>query len=255
MSQTQVLVSALKRALKNHGVRYQDVARDLQLSMATVKRMFAESSFTLDRLDQVCRLLSMDIADLVKMAEAHSRKLTELSEQQERELVADPRLLLIAYLVTNGYSFADIVEHYHYSEPELIRELAKLDRLKIIELLPKNRIKLLIAPNFSWRKSGPIQLFFTERLRDEFLHSDFNRPGEVWMVLSGMLSQTSARKLADYARRLEREFKDLNETDMHLSLEQRQQVSMIIAMRPWRPLVFQKLRREPVVRKSKPPGA
>ena len=94
-----------------------------------------------------------------------------------------------------------------------------------------------------------------ERLRDEFLHSDFSRPGEVWMVLSGMLSQTSARKLADYARRLEREFKDLNETDMHLSLEQRQQVSMIIAMRPWRPLVFQKLRREPVVRKSKPPGA
>lgn len=251
MSQTLALVNALKRALKNHGVRYQDVAHDLQLSMATVKRMFAEASFTLERLDQVCRLLSIDIADLVKMAEGHSRKLTELSEQQERELVADPRLLLVAYLVTNGYAFADITEHYHYSAPELIRELAKLDRLKLIELLPKNRIRLLIAPNFSWRKGGPIQRFFVDRLRDEFLHSEFNRAGEVWMVLSGMLSHASARKLADHARRMEREFKDLNAIDMHLPLEQRQQVSMIVAMRPWRPAVFQKLRREPAVRKSK----
>lgn len=252
MSQTQALVGALKRALKTHGVRYQDVARDLCLSMATVKRMFAESSFTLERLDQVCRLLSIDIADLVKMVEAHSRKLTELSEQQERELVADPRLLLVAYLVTNGYSFVDIIEYYHFSEPELIHELAKLDRLKLIELLPKNRIKLLIAPNFSWRKNGPIQRFFVERLRDEFLRSDFSGPGEVWMVLSGMLSHASTRKLADHARRVEREFKELNQTDMHLSLEQRQQVSLIVAMRPWRPAVFQSLRREPAARKSKP---
>lgn len=251
MSQTQALVGALKRALKTHGVRYQDVARDLCLSMATVKRMFAESSFTLERFDQVCRLLSIDITDLVKMVEAHSSKLIELSEQQERELVADPRLFLVAYLVTNRYSFADIIEYYHFSEPELIHELAKLDRLKLIELLPKNRIKLLIATNFSWRKNGPIQHFFVERLRDEFLHNDFSRPGEVWMVLSGMLSQASTRKLAEYARRLERDFKDLNETDMHLSLEQRQQVSMIVAMRPWRPAAFQTLRREPAERKSK----
>ena len=232
-------------------MRYQDVARDLQLSMATVKRMFAESSFTLERLDQVCRLLSMDISDLVKMAEAQRCKLTELSEQQERELVSDPRLLLAAYLVTNGYTFADILEHYHYSEPQLIRELAKLDRQKLIELLSKNRIKLLIAPNFSWRRNGPIQCFFVERLRDEFLHHDFNRSSEVWMMLSGMLSHASVRKLGDHARRIEREFKDLNETDMHLPLEQRQQVSMIIAMRPWRPGVFQKLRREPAVKKLK----
>ena len=251
MSQTQALVSALKRALKTHGVRYQDVAHDLQLSMATVKRMFAESNFTLDRLDQVCRLLSMDIADLVKMTEAHRRKLTMLSEQQERELVADPSLLMVAYLVINGYSFADILAHYHFSEPELIHYLVKLDKLKLVELLPKNRIKLLIAPNFSWRKSGPIQRFFVDRLRDEFLQSEFDRPGEVWMVLSGMLSQASVRKLADHARRLEREFRELNETDMHLSLEQREQVSMIVAMRPWRPAVFHKLRRESAGRKTK----
>jgi len=251
MSQTLALVSALKRALKTHGVRYQDVAHELCLSMATVKRMFAEASFTLERLDQVCRLLSMDIADLVKMAEANSRKLTGLSEQQERELVTDPRLLLVAYLVINGYSFVDITKHYHFSEPDLIHQLAKLDKLKLVELLPKNRIKLLIASNFSWRKSGPIQRFFVERLRDEFLQSDFDGPGEVWMVLSGMLSQASARKLADHARRMEREFRELNETDMHLSLEQRDQVSMIVAMRPWRPAVFHKLRREPAIRKAK----
>jgi hypothetical protein len=39
----------------------------------------------------------------------------------------------------------DITNEYKIKEAECIQKLAQLDRLKIIELLPKNKIKLLVV--------------------------------------------------------------------------------------------------------------
>lgn len=243
MSQTRALVEALKRALKSQGLTYQTVARQLAVSVATVKRMFSEANFTLDRLDQLCQILAIDVSELAKLAEAHSRKLGELTEAQENELVKDHKLLFVTYLVINGYSFADLLTATRFDEHELIRLLARLDRLKLIELLPRNRIKLLISPSFTWRNNGPIQRFFIERLRDEFLHSPFNKPNDVRSTVSGMLSEKSMRKLSESTHKLIGEFQQLNREDIHLPVAQRKSVSMIVAMRPWQTQVFEKFRR------------
>jgi transcriptional regulator with XRE-family HTH domain len=245
MSQTRVLVDALKRALKAQGMTYTVVAQRLELSVATVKRMFSEGNFTLDRLDQLCNLLAIDLAELAKLAEGHSRKLGELTEAQELELVKDHKLLFVTYLVINGYSFADLMAATLFDQHELVRLLARLDRLKLIELLPRNRIKLLISPSFTWRRNGPIERFFIERLRDEFLRSPFNKPNDILSTVSGMLSEKSMRKLADSTRKLIAEFQQLNRDDHLLPVVQRKSVSFIVAMRPWQTSVFEKFRRVP----------
>lgn len=243
MSQTRILVEALKRALKSQGLTYPSVAKQLNVSVATVKRMFSEGNFTLDRLDQLCNLLAMDLSDIAKLAEGHSRKLGELSEAQEQELVKDHKLLFVTYLVVNGYSFSELLEGTRFDQHELIRLLARLDRLKLIELLPNNRIRLLISPSFTWRRGGPIERFFVERLRDEFLRSPFNRPNDILSTVSGMLSEKSMRKLAETSRKLIVEFQQLNRDDHLLPTTQRKSVSLIVAMRPWQTSVFEKFRR------------
>jgi transcriptional regulator with XRE-family HTH domain len=243
MSQTRILVEALKRSLKAQGMTYPVVAKQLQLSVATVKRMFSEGNFTLDRLDQLCSLLAIDLSDLAKLAEGHSRKLGELTEAQEVELVKDHKLLFVTYLVINGYSYADLLGSTVFDQHELVRLLARLDRLKLIELLPHNRIKLLISPSFTWRRNGPIERFFIERLRDEFLRSAFNKPNDILSTVSGMLSEKSMRKLADSTRKLIAEFQQLNRDDHLLPVAQRKSVSFIVAMRPWQTSVFEKFRR------------
>lgn len=241
MAQTQTLIGTLKKALKVHGLTYRQVAQEMNLSEASIKRVFAEQSFSLQRLDQICGLMGLEISDLVKMMETDRRTLSQLTEKQEQELVADVKLMLVAFLVVNGWSAKEIRRFRHISETELIQYLAKLDKLKVVELLPNNRTKLLVASNFAWRKNGPIQKFFTDHLQQEFFKSQFDKKGEFFMFLSGMLSHPSTEGLIEKMKELAGEYNELAQHDKHLPLDQRAGSSMIVAIRPWWPSVFDEL--------------
>ncbi len=244
MLRAHALVATLKKALKAHGLTYRDVGNALGLSEASVKRMFARDSFTLARLDRVCQLMAMEIADLTRMMDAERRRLDELSEQQEQDLVADPRLLVVAFLVVNGLGFDEIRGHFKLTEPEIIRCLAKLDRLKLIELLPGNRVKLLVSPRFTWRQHGPIQKYFTTQLQEDFLDSAFGGRGEAFVFLSGILSSASTSIMLPKIEELAKHFNELNQEDRNVPLHERTGYSMILAMRPWRAAIFKDLRRD-----------
>ena len=68
MSQTSDLLAALKKCLRAKGLTYRDVAQALQLSEASIKRLFSEQTFSLSRLEDVCRFLDMSIYDLARLA-------------------------------------------------------------------------------------------------------------------------------------------------------------------------------------------
>ena len=243
MSNTASLVNALKIALRTHGITYRDVAAALGLSEASVKRLFSEKNFTLQRLEAMCRLMDLTIGDLVRAADTDNPYISELSEDQEKELVSDVRLLLVAVLVVSGWIFKEILAHYTLSEPELIRCLARLDRLKLIQLLPKNRIKLRITPNFTWRRDGPIAQYFTRHVKNEFLQSRFDEPSETLRFLYGMLSRRSMAIIQKRLEQVAREFNELNQEDRALPLKQRHGCSMILAIRPWELSAFAAFRR------------
>ena len=109
------------------------------------------------------------------MMNQQSRQLTALTEEQEKEIASDLGLLLVTVCVLNKWSLSDIVAHYHLNEHECVQLLAKLDKLHIIELLPKNKIKLLVSANFSWLENGPIQQFFQKHVEKEFFDSRFDK--------------------------------------------------------------------------------
>ena len=141
MAQTLHLVNTLKKALKAHGLTYSAIAKKVDLSEASIKRMFSEKNFTLNRLEQLCQCMDMELSDLLRLMQEEQQHLSQLSEAQEKEIVNDLNLLLITVCVLNRWTLNDIIERYKITETEGIRYLAKLDKLKIIELLPKNRIK------------------------------------------------------------------------------------------------------------------
>lgn len=243
MPQTQQLIETLKQALKAHKKTYADVAQALGLSEASVKRLFAARNLSLLRLEQVCQLLEMEISDLVQLMNQRARRITQLSREQEAEIAGDRVLLLVTVCALNRWTLAEVLEHFAITEVEAIRCLARLDRLKIIDLLPGNRIKLLISPNFHWLENGPIQQLFRSRLQDDFFSSRFDRQSERLLVVNGMLSRQSNARLQDKMARLAREFDELNDADAGLPLAQRHGVTMVIAMGDWRFGLFADLRR------------
>ena len=151
MAQVKLIVETLKQELRKQGITYRQVATALGLSEASIKRLFAENSFTLDRLAQICEFLHLEISELIHQMEKNLELTHSLTLEQETELVADVKLLMMAHFLMNKLEFQEIVDVYDISETEGIRLLAKLDRMKIIELQPGNRVRLMISKNFQQR--------------------------------------------------------------------------------------------------------
>jgi hypothetical protein len=186
----------------------------------------------------------MDISDLVQMMNEQQPRLQHLSVEQEQEITRDLVLLLVTVSVLNRWSLADIIAFYKLSESECIQKLAKLDKLKIIELLPKNNIKLLVATNFSWLENGPIQQFFQEKIAAEYFKTKFKDDDECLVVLNGMLSSQSNGEFQRKLKKLAREFDDINNDDAALPIDQRNGVTVVMAVRNWRYGLFEPLLRE-----------
>ncbi len=243
MAQTAPLINILKKTLKTHGKTYADVADALELTEASVKRLFSEKSFSLRRLDRICQMMEMEISDLVQLMNDDQHQINQLTEEQEQEIASDPLLMLIAICLLNHWTVGEILESYAIRKTDCVRKLAKLDRLKFIDLLPNNRVKLRVAPNFKWLEGGPIQRFFLSRVEAEFFNSRFDQQTELLVCINGMLSDTSNAVLQRRMQRLASEFTELNNDDANLSLEQRHGTTMVLALRKWEYGVFAKLKR------------
>jgi len=246
MSQASVLVDALKSALRRRSLTYADVGRGLGLSESSVKRMLAQKRLSLERLDQICGLMDLEIADLVELAHQAENRITELTEEQERELVSDSKVLLVAVLVFNYWTAARILQTYRLTEAELVKTLTRLDKMRIIDLMPGNRIKLRLARNFRWRKGGPLQRYFEERLQQEFFESPFQGADELRIFVNGKLSRRSIALLQGHMRKIADEFDSLVAEDRHLDHEIQTGTSMVMAIRPWETNLFAALRRDKV---------
>jgi transcriptional regulator with XRE-family HTH domain len=245
MAQVGLLVSELKRYMKSQGITYAKLGRQLGLSESSVKRLFARQSFSLQRLEQILNLLGLEIADLVALMNERREFLTELTPEQEDALLADPKLLLMTYLLVNGWTLPAITAAFAIDDAEAERLLIRLHRARIIELLPFNRVKLLTARNFTWRKNGPVQRFFVREVQREFLDSTFAGPGEHLRFVAGLLSRASLAQLTQSIDRLAREFDELARRDASLPSAERQSCSAVFALRPWEFSMFAALRRKP----------
>src|SRR5712675_901748 len=142
MSASATLIDALKQSLKAQGLTYAKVARGLGMSEASVKRMFSRRDFTLKRLDKVLELAGLEIGELTRLVTGEAKLVSRLTPQAERTIVSDKKLMLVALCALNQMPMEKIVASYQISEPECIRLLVRLDRLKIIRLLPGNRYRL-----------------------------------------------------------------------------------------------------------------
>ncbi len=243
VSQAALLVDVVKRTLRHKGLTYSHVAKGLRLSESSVKRMFARRNLSLGRLERICALMNLEIADLLELTRDADGRVTELSEKQERELVGNPKLLLVGMLAVSHWTAAKILETYRFSQTELVGLLTMLDRLRIIDLLPENRIKVRLPRNFNWRKGGPIQRFFEERVQRQFFESSFLRAGELRVTVHGSLSEKSNGVLQQRMRKLAVEFDMLAEQDKRLAHEMREGTSLVMAIRPWELSMFGELRR------------
>jgi transcriptional regulator with XRE-family HTH domain len=242
MASSQQLIIALKQQLKQKGLTYQHLAVALGVSEPTLKRWFSQGNLSLKQLDAVCEQLGVPLSELAQLAE-EQENIHQLSTEQESRLVADLRLLLVALALLNHWRFEQILQTYTFSATELVQLLAQLDRMRFIELQPNNRVRLKVSADFAWQVGGPIQGFFEQQVQREFFQCSFDRPGELRLVVSGMLSRASNAVMQQKMQRLLRDFRALHDKDSQLALEDKHGTSLVVAVRPWELAAFTRWRK------------
>ncbi|NIA57015.1 transcriptional regulator [Massilia sp. TW-1] len=243
MSEVTQLLTTIKRQLKVQGKTYRDVAGALGLSEASVKRLLTSDSFGVDRLVEISNLLGFTLAELAQEAALTGTRLHTLSEAQEKELVSDAKLLLVAVCALNHWTVADILAVYRLTEAECVQKLLHLDRLHLIALMPGNRIRLNVARDFDWLPDGPIRSYFRTQGLADFLDGTFDRPDETLAFTHGMLTESALAAMQVELRRLRARFAELHEESLAAPLPKRRGSGLLLALREWEPAGFTALRR------------
>ena len=243
MAQTSLILQTLKTCLKEQSVTYADIAESLSLSEASIKRLFSEKNISLQRLDDICKILGMEINDLTKRSELENQEIKELTEEQEVEFIKKPKLLFMAYMLLNDFDFKTVTNYYQIGELEGIQLLAHLDRIRFIDLLPGNRVKLLTSRNFRWRKNGAIENLFNKQIRKEFFQSNFSKQDELITFSGTMLSRASILLLHKKIEKLTNEINELAKQDANLPFDDRIGCGFVGAIKPWVYSEFLELKR------------
>ncbi len=243
MSTTADLVVLLKQELKTARMTYADLAVSLGMAESSVKRMLAKGDMPLSRIDAICRALKMDFAELARRVVDTQPLLAQLTDAQEKAVVADKKLLLAAICVLSQWTLEQITESYRLSEAECIGYLVQLDRIGIIELKPLNRYRLKLAKTFRWRPHGPVMDYFRDNALLDYFSGGFDGAGEGLLLVHGSISRSLAPSFMERMQRVAQDFAQQHQADQKLADKDREGYTLLLAMRSWEFEAFAALRR------------
>ena len=109
MPKASILIDVLRRELKNKRITYHELAKRINVSESSVKRMFSTKSMTLQRLDQILDAAGIDMHDLT--LRSYEESLVDvLTYEQEEELISDRRKFIVAVSAMNFLTLEQIVD-------------------------------------------------------------------------------------------------------------------------------------------------
>jgi DNA-binding Xre family transcriptional regulator len=248
MSTPELLLQSLRAELRRAGLTYRTLAARVGMSESSIKRIFSQGDLTLTRLAQFCQAAEVSLHDVLQQALQATPETDRLTLEQERSLVADPVLLLVAVSCLGHWSFEQIVETYQVDAAPCTAALVRLDRLGLIELKPLNRYRLRVSRAFRWRPDGPVQAYFREHVVPDYFSGRFDASGETLLAVPARLSPASAREVVQQVERLAGELSRLHQEDARLATESRDGYTLLVGLRSWELAAFTKLRRPAAAR-------
>ncbi|WP_409526100.1 helix-turn-helix domain-containing protein [Nitrincola sp. MINF-07-Sa-05] len=148
--------SALKQVLKAQGIRYRDLAKLLNTSEPTIKRLFQEQDCRLSRLIEICDVIGIHFSDLVELAEKTSVEPTTLALETERELASDPGLTAFFMLLVSEFNLEAIADQNGLEPTDIYLYLRELEKLDLIRLGANDSVHFRVKRPIRWRLDGPL---------------------------------------------------------------------------------------------------
>jgi transcriptional regulator with XRE-family HTH domain len=160
----QRLKEILKALMQKKGYKYDDLARELHVSVTTVKRMMNKEELSLSRFFQILEWLGVSLSEISSLVgEGGRERFPELTDSQEQFLCDQSDHAVILEELMVGRSLESIQKKFKLTPASLQKYLLALDKENLIELMPNGQVRRLIK-NMKVRRGGPFSHRIAERL-------------------------------------------------------------------------------------------
>lgn len=238
----QPVINALRKTLKSKGLTYKEIAEQIDLSESSVKRLFSDGTFTLERFIEICNVIGVSLLDLAKIADSQEVEMFhEYTIEQEKFFAKNLKYLAYFDQLLKMGSPKRVALVHSISKQQTSDFLSKLEKVGLIEWLPNDKVKFLTPREVVWRKNGELRKLLLESAKTEFLMSDFVNEFEFFKFSISDLSDSSIRRFRLKLEDLVREFGKEASFDKLLN-EKSKKVGLLVGMRPWNLSVLEKLK-------------
>lgn len=156
----------------------------------------------------------MTMFDVARLAAAPTIDApAQLSLEQEKALAASPRLFSFFHLLLFGVPVSTIIREYDIGKAETARSVRQLEKLQLLEILPRDKVKMLVTKNLLWRPAGPLRQAFEQPIRERFLDPRFTGSQAFRKFATRRLSPTSQALMLRKIKRLVSDMDSLSEVD------------------------------------------
>ena len=234
MTQVDQFLAALKRSLKAKNIVYKDLADSLDLSESSVKRILSDKSLSLERIEEICKRTDISFSEVCKNANFDEDIDTySLSKDQEKVLAEHPRLLHYFILLNDGYNASKIEKEFEISANESKKHLLLLDKLNVIELHPRDRVKMKNkSGTLRFRRDGAVGKALFAQTKNNYLNYDFDTDKDYIRFSNNGFNQESLNK---FKKKLDKLVSEIQEEARLMDKNDKSVADMgiLLAYRPW----------------------
>jgi transcriptional regulator with XRE-family HTH domain len=190
------ICNQIRYKIKEKGFTQDEFAKLIGVSIPTLNRWLRAEGLLFQDLNLMLEKLDVKLSELALLAEGDlSNKFTYTIEQESLFVNTDGLLAFFDQLL-NGKTVSHIAKSFKLTEKSLSFYLSKLDKLKLIEWLPNNKVKILVTGEPSWIVGGPLSNKFRRQIIDEHIHYYLNSREQLRIGIYS-LSSDSYKKIND----------------------------------------------------------
>ncbi len=234
--QVEALTRTLKELLRARDLYQSVIAKNLNVTQRTVTRWLSGQGLTVQVLESLCGLLGITFFELCEaVLDDPQVRPRFLGAERERALLQDPQLTLVFNLITRGWTPQEIQRACNLSEPVLVENLVRLDKLRLIDLLPGNKVRLLVSKKISWTQTSELGRAFIRGMNDTFLKIDFTASETIWGFALCNLSPDELENMRKKTNDFTRDIQASADDNRNLHKEERSWYATLVAIRPFDP--------------------
>lgn len=171
----------VKNKAKSQGITQNDLAIKLGVSLPTIKRWYGGGTITLESLKLLVNEVGLSLTEVFSSIEESTSESFQYTVEQESFFSAQPDYLAYFDNLLRGLSPLQIQKKFHISERKTVQYLSKLDKLELIEWLPKNKIRLLVKGEPIWKTNGPLAVKLRNDIFKSFIESEQKSKGHFFL--------------------------------------------------------------------------